>query len=127
MGLDIHCLVPLSCLTSFKSNSGLIAAMQELAVPHTARRFGAKVAGVKSLVRISLAAGVFSLCLPVHSETLRCNSHIVETGDPRVSVRYDCGEPLLQGFLLRAGLLCARIPAGAQAICQLGCSLPGGQ
>ena len=28
--------------------------------------------------------------------TLRSNGHIVETGDLRLSVRYHCGEPLLQ-------------------------------
>ena len=47
------------------------------------QRFGAKVASVKSLVRICLAASVFASCLPAHSETLRCNGHIVETGDSR--------------------------------------------
>jgi hypothetical protein len=52
---------------------------------------------VKSLVRIGLAVGVFAWCLPVHSETLRCNGHTLETGDTRASVRYHCGEPLLQG------------------------------
>lgn len=51
---------------------------------------------VKFLVRISLAAVVSALCLPAHSETLRCNGHIIETGDSRLSVRYHCGEPLLQ-------------------------------
>ncbi len=53
---------------------------------------------MKSLIRIFLAAGVFALCLSAHSETLRCNGHIVETGDSRLSVRYHCGEPLLQDF-----------------------------
>ncbi|MDB5743175.1 MAG: hypothetical protein JWR68_1490 [Polaromonas sp.] len=52
---------------------------------------------MKSLARIGLAAGVFAWCLPAHSETLRCNGHTLETGDARVSVRYHCGEPLLQG------------------------------
>ena len=70
--------------------------MKAVAVDHTARRFGAKVASMKSLVRICLAAGVTACCLPARSETLRCNGHIVETGDARVSVRYHCGEPLLQ-------------------------------
>lgn len=56
----------------------------------------AKVASVKSLVRIFLTAGVLALCVPAHSETLRCNGHIVETGDSRLSVRYHCGEPPLQ-------------------------------
>ena len=60
------------------------------------RQLGAKVAVVKSVVRICLAAGVFASCLPAHSETLRCNGHIVETGDSRLSVSYHCGEPLLQ-------------------------------
>jgi hypothetical protein len=60
------------------------------------QRFGAKVASVKSLVRICFVAGVFASCLPAYSETLRCNGHIVETGDSRLSVRYQCGEPLLQ-------------------------------
>ena len=69
--------------------------MKAVAVHHTARRFGATVASVKSLVRICLASGVFASCLPAHSETLRCNGHIVETGDARLSVRYHCGEPLL--------------------------------
>lgn len=54
-----------------------------------------KVESVKSLVRICLAAGVFALWLPAHSETLRCNGHSVEVGDSRLSVRYYCGEPLL--------------------------------
>lgn len=57
---------------------------------------GAKVGSVKFLVRICLAAVVFTLCLPAFAETLRCNGHIVETGDSRLSVRYHCGEPLLQ-------------------------------
>ena len=96
MGLDIHCLVPLSCSTSFKSYSGLIAAMEEMAVHHTARRFGATVAGVKYLARIGLAAGVFAGCLSAHSETLRCNGHTLETGATPVLVRRHCGEPLLQ-------------------------------
>jgi hypothetical protein len=51
---------------------------------------------VKFLVRICLAAVVFAWCLPAHAETLRCNGHSVETGDSRLSVRYHCGEPLLQ-------------------------------
>ena len=55
-----------------------------------------KVESVKSLVRIGLAAVVSTLCLPAHAETLRCNGHVVETGDSRLSVRYHCGEPLLQ-------------------------------
>lgn len=59
------------------------------------RQLGAKVASVKILIRICLATGVFASCLPAHSETLRCNGHIVETGDSRLSVRYHCGEPLL--------------------------------
>jgi hypothetical protein len=57
---------------------------------------GAKVGNVKSLVRICLDAVVSALCLPAYAETLRCNGHIVEAGDPRLSVRYHCGEPLLQ-------------------------------
>ena len=57
---------------------------------------GVKVESVKSLVRIGLAAVVSTLCLPAHAETLRCNGHIVETGDSRLSVRYHCGESLLQ-------------------------------
>jgi hypothetical protein len=52
---------------------------------------------MKSLVRIGLAAGVFAGCLSAHSETLRCNGHTLEPGDTPVSVRYHCGEPLLQG------------------------------
>ena len=63
---------------------------------HRVAPSGAKVASVKSLVRICLAAGVLALCLPAHSETPRCNGHIVEPGDSRLSVRYQCGEPLLQ-------------------------------
>jgi hypothetical protein len=55
-----------------------------------------KVGNVKSLVRICLAAVVYDVCLPAHSETLRCNGHIVETGDSRLSVRYHCGAPLHQ-------------------------------
>jgi len=55
-----------------------------------------KVRSVKSLAHLSLAAVVCTLCPPAHSETLRCNGHIVETGDSRLSVRYHCGEPLLQ-------------------------------
>ena len=74
----------------------LRATMKAVAVHYTARRFGAKVASMKSLVRICLAAGVTACCLPAHSETLRCNGHIVETGDARLSVCYHCGEPLLQ-------------------------------
>ena len=45
---------------------------------------------------LSLAAVVCTLCPHAHSETLRCNGHIVETGDSRLSVRCHCGEPLLQ-------------------------------
>ena len=41
----------------------------------------------------AFAAAVF---LPVHAETLRCNGHIVETGDSKLSVRRYCGEPVLQ-------------------------------
>ena len=41
----------------------------------------------------ALAAATF---LPAHAETLRCNGHIVETGDSRLSVRRHCGEPVLQ-------------------------------
>ena len=38
-----------------------------------------------------------AVCLsPVQAETLRCNGHIVEAGDSRLSVRRYCGEPLLQ-------------------------------
>jgi hypothetical protein len=51
---------------------------------------------VKFLVRMCFAAVVAALSLPAHSETLRCNGHIVEVGDSRLSVRYHCGEPLFQ-------------------------------
>ena len=51
---------------------------------------------MKSLGRVCVVASVFGWCLLAHSETLRCNGHIVETGDSRLSVRYHCGEPLLQ-------------------------------
>lgn len=51
---------------------------------------------MKFLVRMCLAAVVLALFLPAHSETLRCNGHIVEVGDSRLSVRYHCGEPLFQ-------------------------------
>ena len=75
----------------------MLATMEKSGLSwHRVALSGAKVASVKSLVRICLAAGVLALCLPAHSETLRSNGHIVETGDLRLSVRYHCGEPLLQ-------------------------------
>ena len=75
----------------------MLATMEKSGLSwHRVAPSGAKVANVKSLVRICLASGVFALCMPAHSETLRCNGHIVETGDSRLSVRYHCGEPLLQ-------------------------------
>ena len=70
---------------------GLRAIMKAVAVHRTARRFGAKVASMKSLVRICLAAGVTACCLPAHSQTLGCNGHIVETGDARAPVYYAPG------------------------------------
>ena len=63
---------------------------------------------MKSLVRICLAAGVTACCLPAHSQTLGCNGHIVETGDARLSVRYHCGESLLQNSYYAPGL--QRVP-----------------
>ena len=48
------------------------------------------------LVRVCFATVVSVLSLPAHSETLRCNGHIVEIGDSALSVRYHCGEPLLK-------------------------------
>ena len=60
------------------------------------QQLGAKVASEKFHVRICLVAGVFAYCLPAYSETPCCNGHIVKTGDSRLSVRYHCGEPLLQ-------------------------------
>ena len=75
----------------------MLATMEKSGLSwHRVAPSGAKVANVKSLVRICLASGVFALCMPAHSETLRCNGHIVATGDSRLSVRYHCGEPLLQ-------------------------------
>jgi len=51
---------------------------------------------VKLFVRVGFAAVVLALFLPAQSETLRCHGHIIETGDSTLSVRYHCGEPLLQ-------------------------------
>ena len=50
---------------------------------------------VRFSVRVCLTT-VATAFLPIHAETLRCNGHIVETGDSRLSVRRHCGEPLLQ-------------------------------
>lgn len=58
--------------------------------------FATKARCVKFLVFPGIAAVVSALCLPAHAETLRCNGHIVETGDSRLSVRQHCGEPVLQ-------------------------------
>ena len=82
---------------------------------------------MKFLVRICLAAVVFALFLPAHSETLRCNGHIVEVGDSRLSVRYLCGEPLLQDSYCAPVYYSPRITTGTRAVCQRGCSLPGGR
>lgn len=76
--------------------SGMLALMGNVDVHCAVWPLGAKVGRVKFLVRICLATVASTLCLPAHSETLRCNGHIVETGDSRLSVRYHCGEPLLQ-------------------------------
>jgi len=76
--------------------SGMLALMGNVDVHCAVWPLGAKVERVKFLVRICFAAVVSTLCLPSYSETLRCNGHIVETGDSRLSVRYYCGEPLLQ-------------------------------
>ncbi|UUZ64262.1 DUF2845 domain-containing protein [Polaromonas sp. P1(28)-13] len=51
---------------------------------------------MKFLIRICFATVASALFLPAHSETLRCNGHIIEIGDSRLSVRYHCGEPLLK-------------------------------
>lgn len=51
---------------------------------------------MKFLARLSLAALAWALWLPAGAETLRCNDQIVDVGDSRLSVRYRCGEPLLQ-------------------------------
>lgn len=50
---------------------------------------------MRFFVRVCVVAAA-SAFLPSHAETLRCNGHIVETGDSRLSVRHHCGEPLLQ-------------------------------
>ena len=50
---------------------------------------------MKFFVRLSFAAALCALFPPAQAETLRCNGHIVEVGDSRLSVRYHCGEPLL--------------------------------
>ena len=94
---------------------------------HRVAPSGAKVASVKSLVHICLVAGVFALCLPARSETLRCNGHIVETGDSRLSVRYHCGEPLLQDSYCAPVYYAPGLQRGARAVCQLGFSLSGGR
>ena len=84
------------CSSGQMSTSGMLARMDKVAVPYAVWPLGVKVVSVRSLTHLCLAAVVCVLCPPAHSETLRCNGHIVETGDSRLSVRYHCGEPLLQ-------------------------------
>lgn len=52
---------------------------------------------MKFWVCVSVCLG-FALAtfLPAHAETLRCNGHIIETGDSGLSVLRHCGQPLLQ-------------------------------
>ncbi|WP_309681325.1 DUF2845 domain-containing protein [Polaromonas sp.] len=51
---------------------------------------------MKFLARVCFASLVSALFPPAYAETLRCNDHIIDVGDSRLSVRYRCGEPLLQ-------------------------------
>jgi len=51
---------------------------------------------MKFMLRLALAALGAGLFGAAGAETLRCNGHTVEAGDSKLSVRYYCGDPLLQ-------------------------------
>ena len=70
--------------------------MAESAAHYALRLPGSKAEHVKFFVQIGLASVVLAWWLPAQAETLRCNGHIVETGDSQLSVRHHFGEPLLQ-------------------------------
>jgi len=47
--------------------------------------------------RLACVAALAALSFaPARAESLRCNGHITEVGDSRVSLLYKCGEPLLR-------------------------------
>ncbi|HEV7914576.1 MAG TPA: DUF2845 domain-containing protein [Albitalea sp.] len=48
------------------------------------------------LSRLCLAGALLAPCGAAHAESLRCNGHITEVGDSRLSLVYRCGEPLLK-------------------------------
>lgn len=51
---------------------------------------------MSTLVRVCIVFTMGQACLPARGESLRCNGHITQEGDSRLSVLYKCGEPLLK-------------------------------
>ena len=49
-----------------------------------------------TIERLCVAFAAYALCGLAHAESLRCNGHIAQEGDSRLSVLYKCGEPLLR-------------------------------
>lgn len=66
---------------------------------------------MKSTLPLAFAA-VSCLCgPPAHAESLRCNGHMTEVGDSRLSVLYKCGEPVLKDSYCAAIYTLSAMPA----------------
>jgi hypothetical protein len=48
-----------------------------------------------NIASAACAAAFIALASPVHAESLRCNGHSAAEGDSKLSVLYNCGQPLL--------------------------------
>jgi len=56
-------------------------------------------------MKVCCGGAMLLLCLPVAAEGMRCNNHLINTGDTKAAVLQKCGDPMLKDEYCRTAAI----------------------